>query len=93
VSGRVRQRDPSLRDFASYVPTSSTAAKLAAWERHGATIVYLSSYRRPGDIRADETVIRRYGFLAGPGLAGLPDDPAELLTLGAAAAGHGGDVP
>jgi hypothetical protein len=137
---QVRRRDPSVPDFASYVPTPGTAGKLAAWQRHGAAIVYLSSHRRPDDIRTDESVIRRYGFPAGPvhgrhegegygpmverlgldvlveddcesiggtaqtcaaqlspagrqsvrcivlpefsGLAGLPDDPAELLTLG-----------
>jgi hypothetical protein len=137
---QVRRRDPSVLEFASYVPTPGTAGKLAAWERHGAALVYLSSHRRSDDIRADEAVIRRYRFPAGPvhgrhededygalverlgldvlveddcdsiggaaktcaaqlslavsqsvrclvlpefgGLAGLPDDPAKLLTLG-----------
>lgn len=63
---QVCRRDPSVADFASYLPTPGTAAKLAAWERHGAALVYLSSHRRPDDIRADESVIRRYGFPAGP---------------------------
>jgi hypothetical protein len=66
---RVRQvlrRDPSVLDFASYVPTPGTAQKLAAWQRHGATIVYLSSHRHRDDIRADESVIGRYRFPAGP---------------------------
>ena len=135
---QVRQRHPSVQDFASYVPTPGAAEKLAGWERHGAILIYLSSHRRPDDIRADESVIRRHGFPAGPvhgrregedygplverlgldvlveddcesiggaahmcaaqlstsgrqsvrcvvlpefsGLAGLPEDPAELLT-------------
>ena len=55
-----------MRDFASYVPTPGTAGKLAAWQRHGASIAYLSSHRRQADIRADESVIRRRGFPAGP---------------------------
>jgi hypothetical protein len=63
---QVRRGDPTVRDFASYVPTPGTAEKLAAWERHGATLVYLSSHRRPDGIRADESVIRRHGFPAGP---------------------------
>jgi hypothetical protein len=137
---QVRRRDPSVRDFASYVPTPGTAARLAAWQRHGAILVYLSSHRHPDDIRTDAAVIRRHGFPAGPvhgrqpgedygplaerlgldvlveddcesiggaaqtcaaqlspagtqslrcvvlpefsGLAGLPEDPAELLTPG-----------
>jgi hypothetical protein len=144
---QVRRRDPSVPDFASYVPTPGTAAKLAAWQRHGAILVYLSSRHRQDDIRADESVIRRHEFPACPvhgrqqgedygplverlrldvlveddcesiggaaqtcaaqlssaarrsvrcivlpefaGLADLPDDPAELLTLGEAATSHG----
>ena len=144
---QVRRRDPSVQDFASYVPTPGTAAKLAAWQRHGAILVYLSSHHRQHDIRADESVIHRHRFPVGPvhgrqqgkdygplverlrfdvlvedncesiggaaqtcaaqlssaaresvrcivlpefsGLADLPDDPAELLTLGETATGHG----
>jgi hypothetical protein len=63
---QVRLREPSVRDFASYVPTPGTAGKLAAWQGHGASIAYLSSHRRQHDIRADEAVIRRHGFPAGP---------------------------
>jgi hypothetical protein len=63
---QVRRRDPSVRDFASYVPTPGTAEVLAAWERNGATLVYLSSHRREDDVRTDESVIRRHGFPVGP---------------------------
>lgn len=63
---QVRRRDPTVRHFASYVPTPGTAAKLSAWQRHGATIVYLSSHRDSDCILADESVILRYGFPAGP---------------------------
>jgi hypothetical protein len=63
---QVRRRHPSVGDFTCYLPTPGTAAKLAAWEQHGATIVYLSSHRRPSDIRADESVLRRNAFPAGP---------------------------
>ena len=63
---QVLRRDPSVSDFASYIPTPGTAAKLAAWARHGTTIVYLSSHRCRDGIRADESVIRRHGFPPGP---------------------------
>jgi hypothetical protein len=66
---RVRQvlsRDATVRDFASYVPTPGTAEKLAAWQRNGATLAYLSSHRRADDLSADESVIRRHGFPPGP---------------------------
>jgi hypothetical protein len=63
---QVRHREPSLRDFASYVPTPGSVDKLVAWQRYGAPIVYLSSHRRQDDVRADESVLDRYGFPVGP---------------------------
>jgi hypothetical protein len=66
---RVRQvvsAHPNVWDFADYVPTPGTAEKLAAWNQHGANLVYLSSHREAEDIGADESVIRRHGFPVGP---------------------------
>lgn len=63
---QVRRRDPGIEEFASYIPTPGAVAKLTAWQRHGATLAYLSSHRRREDIRADEAVIRRHGFPEGP---------------------------
>ena len=55
-----------IGNFASYIPTPGTPSKLAAWARHGATLIYLSPHRRPEDIRADESVSHRYQLPAGP---------------------------
>jgi hypothetical protein len=63
---QVLRHDPSVRDFASYVPTPGTTEVLAAWERTGAKLVYLSSHRREDDVQTDESVIARHGFPAGP---------------------------
>lgn len=63
---QVRRGDPSVRDSASYVPTLGTAGKLAAWARHGATLIYLTARRNRDDIRADESGIARRGLPAGP---------------------------
>ena len=63
---QVRRGEPSVRDFATYVPTPGSEEKLSAWHGHGATIVYLSSHRRPDDIHADEAVVGRHGFPPGP---------------------------
>jgi hypothetical protein len=62
---QVRHREPSVRDFAAYVPTPGSVEKLVAWQRCGATIVYLSSHRRHDSVRADESVLGRYGFPVG----------------------------
>jgi hypothetical protein len=77
---QVRRRDPSVREFASYIPTPDTTAKLAAWAQHGATLVYLSSHRHPEGIRADEAVIRRHGFPKGPVHARAEDEDYRALV-------------
>ncbi len=59
---RVRQsaaREPSVRDFASYVPLGGAVIKLLSWVRQGAEVVYLSSHRSVRDVRKDEEVLRR----------------------------------
>lgn len=67
-SSRVRQvtdEDPSVRDFASYVPTDGAVAKIAAWQRRGAEICYLSSHRTVTAAAIDGSVLARHGFPAG----------------------------
>ena len=63
---QVRERDPSVRDFGSYVPTPGAVEKIAEWHRRGATVEYFSSHRNEDDIRADEDVLRRHAFPTGP---------------------------
>ncbi len=67
-SSRVRQvtgKDPSVRDFASYVPTEGAVAKIAAWQRRGAEICYLSSHQTATAAAIDGSVLAAYGFPAG----------------------------
>ena len=66
---RVRQssqRDPSVTDYAAYLPTEAAADKARAWQQHGADICYLSSHRAAADARTDGEVLARHGFPAGP---------------------------
>lgn len=62
---QVRERHPSVRDYAAYVPIGNAAAKLRRWQAQGAEIAYLSSHRKPGDVAQDTAVLRRYGFPLG----------------------------
>jgi hypothetical protein len=65
---RVRQvieRDPSVRDYAAYIPIGDAPEKLRRWQAQGATISYLSSHRRPEDVEIDIAVLRRYDFPEG----------------------------
>lgn len=66
---RVRQvvdHDPTVRDFASYVPIGRAADKLTGWFDAGAQIVYLSSHRDEEGVEADASVLERHGFPPGP---------------------------
>lgn len=74
---RVRQsaaREPSVRDFASYVPVGDAVSKLHSWVRQGAEVVYLSSHREVEDVRKDEEVLRRYRFPEGSVLHRGPNE-------------------
>jgi hypothetical protein len=62
---QVRDRDPSVHDYASYVPVGNASEKLRTWERQGAEIAYMSSHRKPEDVAHDQAVLRRYGFPRG----------------------------
>jgi hypothetical protein len=62
---QVRQRDPSVADYAAYVPVGEAVAKLARWQGQGAQIRYLSSHRRPEHVAMDIAVLEQFGFPAG----------------------------
>jgi hypothetical protein len=59
---QVREGEPSIHEFRSYVPTPDAVEKLRAWCVRGASVAYFSSHRLPDDIAADEEVLRRHGF-------------------------------
>jgi hypothetical protein len=64
--------DPTVNDFAAYVPVGDAVAKLRRWQEQGAEISYLSPHRDPGGIADDGRVLRRHGF-----------PPGEILTRAA----------
>jgi hypothetical protein len=63
---QVRERDPSVQDFGSYVPTPGAVEKIAEWHRRGATVEYFSSHRNEDDVQTDQEVLRRHAFPNGP---------------------------
>jgi hypothetical protein len=66
--------DPTVRDFASYVPVDGVVAKLRRWEDEGCRIDYLTSHRDPMDIAKDAGVLQRHGFPLGRILAREPGE-------------------
>jgi hypothetical protein len=69
-----RQRDRSVLDFASYVPTEAAVEKVRAWHGHGAEIAYLSSHQDAADVELDRAVLTAHGFPAGTVLARGPGE-------------------
>jgi hypothetical protein len=62
---QVRDREPSVREFAAYLPAEQVVEKLRDWHEQGAEIAYLSSHRTGSDVAADETVLERHHFPRG----------------------------
>jgi hypothetical protein len=60
-----REHDPSVKDFANYVPIGSASEKVGAWAAKGAEIVYLSSQRDSLGVVADRVVLSRWAFPPG----------------------------
>lgn len=62
---QVRDGDPSVLDFGSYVAVGDAGGKLDTWSRQGAEISYLSSHRDETDVALDHDVLERAGFPPG----------------------------
>ena len=52
----------SAYDLASYIPVGNAVDKLLAWEKQGATICYITSRRRKGEIDTIRQVLKEYNF-------------------------------
>jgi hypothetical protein len=61
--------DPTLRDYAEYVPVDNAVAKLWRWREQGVRIDYLSSHQKAHDVAKDDWVLQKYGFPSGRVLA------------------------
>jgi hypothetical protein len=62
---QVLANEPSVSDYGSYVPVGNAAAKLHAWQKQGAEIVYLSSQESAVEVENDKSVLRKFGFPPG----------------------------
>lgn len=57
--------DPSVHDYASYIPVGNAAEKLKSWQQQGAEILYLSSHETVEDVEKDKVVLGKYNFPKG----------------------------
>jgi hypothetical protein len=63
--GQVINGDPSVLEYASYIPVGNVVAKLKRWESQDAEIIYLSSHETAEDVEKDMLVLQRFGFPKG----------------------------
>jgi hypothetical protein len=56
---------PSLEYFAASVPIGNCVEKIENWKNQGATIVYLTSRRKPGEINIIREILDKYKFPQG----------------------------
>lgn len=57
--------DPSLADYAAYVPTEGTLAKLQGWSDQGAEILYLTYHRETASLALSSDAVVASGFPRG----------------------------
>ncbi len=57
--------DPSIHDFATYMPIGDAVSKLQGWQEQGATILYLTSRTTAAQVADISLVLQKYGFPAG----------------------------
>jgi hypothetical protein len=66
IVAQVRARsDPTVYDFASYMPVGGAVAKLARWHQQGGRIDYLSALRDPARVAEDIALLTRHRFPVG----------------------------
>ena len=57
--------DPSVHDYASYIPVGNAVEKLKFWQSQGAEILYLSSHESAEDVQKDKIILGKYDFPKG----------------------------
>src|SRR3989338_10942729 len=57
--------EPSVHDYASYVPVGNAVEKLKSWQSQGTEILYLSSHENAEYVEKDKSVLEKYGFPKG----------------------------
>lgn len=57
--------DPSVHDYASYIPVGNAVKKLKSWQTQGVEILYLSSHETAEDVEKDKIVLEKYDFPKG----------------------------
>jgi len=59
---QVEDEQEAVHDYKSYVPVGDAVKKLQNWKKDGAEILYLTSRRKPEEIKQIQNVLKKYRF-------------------------------
>lgn len=62
---QVKNKQESVHDYNSYVPIGNAINKLQYWRKYGAEIFYLTSRRKPEEIKQIRNVLTKFKFPEG----------------------------
>ncbi len=62
---QVKEKEESVDDCASYIPIGNAVEKIQEWQNQGAEIFYLTSRKKPEEIKDIQNVLRKYDFPEG----------------------------
>ncbi|HBE89708.1 MAG: hypothetical protein A3E37_01620 [Candidatus Andersenbacteria bacterium RIFCSPHIGHO2_12_FULL_46_9] len=71
---QVKAKEPSVKEYTSYVPIGGAVKKLTSWKNQGAEILYLTSRRKSDEIEAVRAVLKQFNFPDGQLLFRLGDE-------------------
>ena len=59
---QVKDKDPSVKDYSSYIPVENSPQKIAKWKQQGAEILYLTSRRTPEQVADIKNLLKKHKF-------------------------------
>lgn len=59
---QVEDEPESVHDYKSYVPIGNAVKKLQNWKKGSAKILYLTSRRKPEEIKQIQNILKKYKF-------------------------------
>lgn len=65
IINQVKEKNPSVHDYLSYIPIRNAVSKIIEWENQGAKIIYLTSRKELNEIENIKKVIHKYNFPEG----------------------------
>ena len=59
---QVEDKEESVYDYKSYVPVGNAVKKLENWKNDGVEILYLTSRRKPEEVKQIQNILKKFKF-------------------------------